>query len=209
MTTCTLRCLASAPRPPVSLPTTLSCRRASCRGRSAAGCSAPHVFQFGDLVDHLGGVQQGFRRDTADVQTDAAEARVALDQYDLFAEIRRTERRGITARPAPKTTTWARISATWPCLLINPFSRFCVPTGPTAAGDRPDRGYQIGIKAANRPACTATISMLCIARRRPAPVERPAHSHSSNRRMSPRSCARYVVNHAPRHRRSRGGRRKG
>jgi hypothetical protein len=43
--------------------------------------------------------QQGFGRDAAPVQADAAEL-VALDERGLHAELRRPDRRDITARPA-------------------------------------------------------------------------------------------------------------
>ena len=47
----------------------------------------------------MGRVQQRLRRDAALVQTDAAQALVALDQDDFLAEVRRVKGRGITARP--------------------------------------------------------------------------------------------------------------
>ncbi len=40
-----------------------------------------------DLVDHRGDVQQRLRRDAADVEADAAQRRVALDQDHLEAEV--------------------------------------------------------------------------------------------------------------------------
>ena len=55
-----------------------------------------HLLGFGD---DLGGVQQRLRRNAADVQADAAERRVALDQHHLLAEVGRAERRGVATRP--------------------------------------------------------------------------------------------------------------
>ena len=43
-------------------------------------------------------MQQRLRGDAADVETDAAERRAALDEHDLLAEIGGAERGGIAAR---------------------------------------------------------------------------------------------------------------
>ena len=51
-----------------------------------------------DLVDHRGDVQHRLRRDAADVEADAAERRVALDQHDLEAEVGGAERGRVAAR---------------------------------------------------------------------------------------------------------------
>jgi hypothetical protein len=47
--------------------------------------------------EHLRDVQQRLGRDAADVQADAAERGMALDQHDRAAEIRGAERRGVAA----------------------------------------------------------------------------------------------------------------
>ncbi len=49
------------------------------------------------LGDDLGGVQQRLRRDAADVEADAAERRVLLDQHHLLAEVGRPEGGGVAA----------------------------------------------------------------------------------------------------------------
>ena len=49
--------------------------------------------------DRVRRVQQRFGRDAALVQTDAAQALVALDQDDFLAEVRRVKGRGIAPRP--------------------------------------------------------------------------------------------------------------
>ena len=53
----------------------------------------------GCVLDHFGGMQQRFRRNTADVQAHATEPRVALDQNDVEAEIGRPERGRIPPGP--------------------------------------------------------------------------------------------------------------
>ena len=50
------------------------------------------------LADRERHVQQRLRRDAADVQADAAERRVALDEHDALAEICGAKRRGVAAR---------------------------------------------------------------------------------------------------------------
>src|SRR5690606_3946238 len=50
------------------------------------------------FLDDAGRVQQRLRRNAADVQADAAERRVALDQRHVQTEIGRAERRRVTAR---------------------------------------------------------------------------------------------------------------
>src|ERR1035437_8527145 len=57
------------------------------------------TFGFASRSDCVGRVQQGFRRDAALVQTDAAQPLVALNQDNLLAEVRRVKGRGITPRP--------------------------------------------------------------------------------------------------------------
>ena len=51
-----------------------------------------------DLVDHRGDVQHRLRRDAADVEADAAERLVALDQHDLEAEVGGAKRGRVAAR---------------------------------------------------------------------------------------------------------------
>ena len=51
-----------------------------------------------DFVHDGGGVQQRLRRDAADIQADAAERRIALDQHGLHAEVGGAERGRIAAR---------------------------------------------------------------------------------------------------------------
>ncbi len=49
------------------------------------------------LVHHRGDVQQRLRRNAADVEADAAELRVALDEHSLHSEIGRAERGAVAA----------------------------------------------------------------------------------------------------------------
>ncbi len=56
-----------------------------------------HVGSFLGVGDHLGGVEQRLRRDAADVEADAAQARVALDQHHLLAEVGGAEGGGVAA----------------------------------------------------------------------------------------------------------------
>ena len=51
------------------------------------------------FADHLGEVQEGLRRDAADVQAHAAELFVALDQHHVEPEIGRSKRSGVTSGP--------------------------------------------------------------------------------------------------------------
>jgi hypothetical protein len=51
------------------------------------------------LVHHGGDVQQRLRRDAADVEADAAERRIALDEHDPEAEVGGAEGRGIATGP--------------------------------------------------------------------------------------------------------------
>ena len=68
------------------------------RGRSSAcRTRAPRWRALLRVGDHLRGVQQGLGRNAADVQADAADARVALDEDHLLAEVRRAKRRGVAA----------------------------------------------------------------------------------------------------------------
>jgi hypothetical protein len=62
------------------------------------------------LFDDGRGVQQRLGRDAADIETDAAEGRIALDQDHAQAEVGGAEGGGVAAGPAPNTTTWARSS---------------------------------------------------------------------------------------------------
>ena len=52
------------------------------------------------LVEQMRGVQQGLRRDAADIETGAAQAAALLDAGDLHAELRRLDGTDIAARPA-------------------------------------------------------------------------------------------------------------
>ncbi len=57
---------------------------------------------FGEVArggQHLGDVQQRLRRDAADVEADAAERRVALDEHDAATEIGGAKGSGVAARP--------------------------------------------------------------------------------------------------------------
>ena len=127
-TTWTLRPLAICATPPVSLATTPSFqRRAARRGRARARRTHAVRPAVSRLGDHLGDVQQRLGRDAADVEADAAERLVALDQHDVEAEVGGPERGGVAARvsrssafcgsprtrstPGPKT--WAR--SAWAC----------------------------------------------------------------------------------------------
>ena len=51
-----------------------------------------------DFFDDIGGVQQRFRGDATDIEADAAELRVALDQNHVHAQVGGTECGGITTR---------------------------------------------------------------------------------------------------------------
>ncbi len=51
----------------------------------------------GGLVDHAGRMQQGLRGNAAHVQTDASQHRVPLHQRHPQPQVRRPERRGVTA----------------------------------------------------------------------------------------------------------------
>ena len=84
VTTVTLRIFAICARPPVSLPTTLFlCATQLARSTCGAPKATPTLGEVRDLVDHRGDVQHRLRRDAADVEADAAERRVALDEHDL------------------------------------------------------------------------------------------------------------------------------
>ena len=88
----TLRILAMAVRPPVSLPTTLSLWPRSL-SRSTVGAREGHaqVGEMLDLVHHGRHVQQRLGRNAADVQADAAERGIALDQHHLEPQVGRAE----------------------------------------------------------------------------------------------------------------------
>jgi hypothetical protein len=62
------------------------------------GESDAHRAEVLDFIHHRGDVQQRLRRDAADVETDAAEAGVALDQHRLQPEVGGTESGRIAAR---------------------------------------------------------------------------------------------------------------
>ena len=64
-------------------------------GRVEGDAVAGHLLGLGD---DLGGVQQRLGGDAADVEADAAEGRVALDQHDLLAEVCGPEGGGVAAR---------------------------------------------------------------------------------------------------------------
>ena len=95
---CTLRALASAPRPlgqlvhdavlELAQPVEVDLRLAE---------REPEVAPLLGVGDHLRGVQQRLGRNAADVQADAADARVALDQDDLLAEVGGAKRGGVAA----------------------------------------------------------------------------------------------------------------
>ena len=87
-TTSTLRCLASTRSPPVSFLTTRSFNPRSL-SRSSAGAAEGDAMRGHGLgvLDHLRGMQQRLRGDATDIQANATEARPALDQRDLHAEI--------------------------------------------------------------------------------------------------------------------------
>jgi hypothetical protein len=53
----------------------------------------------GGIGDHFRRVQQGLRRDAADVQTHAAQGFVTLDQRDFFAQIGGAKCGGVAAWP--------------------------------------------------------------------------------------------------------------
>ena len=57
----------------------------------------PVVARVGGFVDHRGRVQQRLRRDAADIEADAAELRITLDQYRVETEIGGAERGGVAA----------------------------------------------------------------------------------------------------------------
>ena len=99
-TTVTLRALARPPRPPVSLFTTpsLNLRRPS---RSIFGLpnDSPRCAPSSASVITFAAWSKRLRRNAADVQADAADARVALDQDHLLAEVGGPKRRGVAAGP--------------------------------------------------------------------------------------------------------------
>ena len=97
-TTLTLRCFASPSSPPVSFADDVVLPAAQ-RVEVDLGLAEldPEVRGLLGLGDHAGGVQHRLRRDAADVQADAAEALVALDQRDLEAEVGGAERRRVAA----------------------------------------------------------------------------------------------------------------
>ena len=64
--------------------------------------------RFFTLAQDLGGVEQRFGRNAADVQTDAAEARVLLDESDLLALVRGVKRRGVAARTGAEDHNFSR-----------------------------------------------------------------------------------------------------
>ena len=102
-TTVTLRAFARPVRPPVSFLTTLSFQPRS-PSMSISGfayltpkwpISSASEITLAACSSALDGMQP-------DVQADAAEGRVALDQHHLQPEIRRPESRGVAARPGPE-----------------------------------------------------------------------------------------------------------
>ena len=114
----TLRIFAIAARPPVSLPTTLFlCARSLARSIFGAPNATPCVGQCARLVDDRGDVQQRLRRDAADVEADAAERRVALDQHRASCRGRRRGTRRCSrpgrrrARRMSQSTSTAGVAA--------------------------------------------------------------------------------------------------
>jgi hypothetical protein len=97
-TTVTLRILAIAARPPVSLPMTFSLCAFSLPRSTGGGEAHAERGEVLDLVHHRGHVQQRLGRDAADVQAHAAERREALDQHGLQAQVGGAECGRITAR---------------------------------------------------------------------------------------------------------------
>ena len=97
-TTCTLRCFASAARPPVSLPITLSFQL-RISSMSIFGLRERHAVMrdFFRFVDDLGDMQQRLGRDAADVQAHAAQAGVLFDQHHLLAQVGSAEGGGVAA----------------------------------------------------------------------------------------------------------------
>ena len=130
----TLRCFASAARPPVSWPTTSSFQpRSLSRSIVGAPNSTPCARHLARLVDHRGGVQQRLRRNAADVEADAAERRRSARPARSSG---RGRRRGTPpcSRPAPAPSTHRasalagrrpRAASTWPA--------HCGRCGPRAA----------------------------------------------------------------------------
>ena len=99
VTTCTLRCLASPARPLVPPDDALLPAAQLVQidaGLAELEAEVRHLLGF---RDHARGVQQRLRRDAADVQADAAEVGVALDQHHLLAEVGGAEGGGVAARP--------------------------------------------------------------------------------------------------------------
>ena len=99
VTTSTLRPLAIWATPPVSLPTTPSFQLAQLvevdlRLAEATPCSPSSSASAITLRD----VQQRLGRDAADVEADAAERLVALDEHDVEAEVGGAEGRRVAAR---------------------------------------------------------------------------------------------------------------
>jgi hypothetical protein len=65
------------------------------RGRAVGDAE---VAEVRDLVDHRGDVEQRLRRNAADVEANAAERGIALDEDDLEAEVGGAKRRRVAAR---------------------------------------------------------------------------------------------------------------
>ena len=84
----TLRCLAIPARPLVSWPTTLSLQPRSV-SRLIFGLPELDAELTGvrGLLDHVGGMQQRLGGNAADVEADAAQGRVALDEHGVQAEV--------------------------------------------------------------------------------------------------------------------------
>ena len=125
--------------PPVSLPTTLSFQpRASSRSTfgapNAMPCSASAFVSSIDRRD----VQQRLRRDAADVETYAAERRVALDQHRLHAEIGGAERGAVAAGPGSRARASRIRCRRCPCRFRR--VRPSPPAAPASPGEESLRG---------------------------------------------------------------------
>ncbi len=96
-------CLASMPSPLVILAMTLffQARTLSISIRGLAN-STPHSLRPFGVADHLGHVQKGLGRDAAAIEADAAGIGLLVDQRNLQSEVRRGERRGVSAGPGPE-----------------------------------------------------------------------------------------------------------
>ncbi len=95
-----------------------SCSSTACSA-SVSICGLPkpdamrrHRLRF---LDHARGMQQRLRRNAADVQTDAAELRPAVDEHHRQAEVGRAERGRVAARTRAETSSCVVRSAAARC----------------------------------------------------------------------------------------------